>query len=190
VAYISEWERLSDALGRVMAIGVSRSQAKRDLCDAIVDRKIGIRHLDDDVRVPPDLDPQEFDWQNSRSRSSWEKVRNGNVIGRWRPPRIELRCADVTSVLCRGERGKSGAGKATATAAQEEATIKALASHLNSLPKERRGAVTRAKAEAWCRTQGFTISQRGFQSRVWPEARNLAGLPRIAEPGRKRKSPR
>ena len=43
MAYVPDWERLSDALSRVMAAGLSKPEAQRDICRAIVDRKISIR---------------------------------------------------------------------------------------------------------------------------------------------------
>ncbi len=76
------------------------------------------------------------------------------------------------------------------TVGQETAAIKALAVHLNNIPKKRRADVKRAEAEAWCREQGFAFSRRRFQSRIWPQARELADLPPLAESGRKRKSSR
>ena len=36
----SEWERLADALARVVSAGISEHKAKLDLCQALVDGKI------------------------------------------------------------------------------------------------------------------------------------------------------
>jgi hypothetical protein len=71
------------------------------------------------------------------------------------------------------------------TAADENAAIGALAAHLKRNPE-----LSRSDARAWCRAEGLRFSDRGFQSRVWPEARKRAGLARKASPGRKRKSSR
>jgi hypothetical protein len=72
-----------------------------------------------------------------------------------------------------------------ATAGDETAAIKALATRLRSSP-----AMTRGEAASWCGTEGFKLSGRGFQSRVWPSVRTQAGLDAKAPPGRKRKSSR
>jgi len=69
-------------------------------------------------------------------------------------------------------------------ARDESAAIKALASYLKSNPQMRR-----VEAVDWCHEHGYNSGTRAFD-RVWPEARERAGLERIAPPGRKRKSPR
>jgi hypothetical protein len=43
MTYVPDWERLSDALKRVMAAGVSEDDAKSDISGAIADRKIRVR---------------------------------------------------------------------------------------------------------------------------------------------------
>jgi hypothetical protein len=74
---------------------------------------------------------------------------------------------------------------ATTTARDETAAIKALASQLRIDSK-----LKRDEARSWCRKEGFNLSWRGFQQRVWPSAREQAELEVRAPPGRKRKSSR
>ena len=70
-----------------------------------------------------------------------------------------------------------------ATARVETAAIKALASYLKA-----NNQLKRAEANDWCRKSGYDLTKRAFD-RVWPEARERAGLGRIAPPGRKKKVP-
>jgi hypothetical protein len=202
VAYTPDWEPLADALKRVMATGVSEDEAKTDLCRAVADRKIDVRvriaasdhamgggvFSDGNVRPPPHLGPGDLDWMQSRPFAQW---RIGPKLGEhytwivgWenRPlDLIELSTADVVEILC----GDGDEEIVLPAAKQETAAIKALASHLKSNPQ-----VTRVEAVAWCRASGHNVSERGFQSRVWPRARAQAGLQPKAPPGRKRKSSR
>jgi hypothetical protein len=46
-----------------------------------------------------------------------------------------------------------------------------------------------AEALGLCR-ESYALSERGFRARIWPKAREAAGLPQIAPPGRKPKSSR
>jgi hypothetical protein len=45
LGYTPDWEVLAHALKRVVESGVAESQAKIQICQAIADRKIGIRSL-------------------------------------------------------------------------------------------------------------------------------------------------
>jgi len=59
--------------------------------------------------------------------------------------------------------------------------------HLKPLLDLRRDAMS--KGEAWEECEHFTISYAGFERRVWPAAREKAGLEREAPAGRKKRQP-
>jgi len=69
-----------------------------------------------------------------------------------------------------------------ATVRGETAAISALVVKLKADKNLRRD-----EAKAYCKS-AHSVSSRGFQSRVWPQARASAGLPKIAPAGRKPKS--
>ncbi|MFZ0423539.1 MAG: hypothetical protein WAL80_11740 [Xanthobacteraceae bacterium] len=52
MAYVPDWERLSDALKRVMAAGVPEDEAKLDISRQIADRKIRVRLTIAEQSVP------------------------------------------------------------------------------------------------------------------------------------------
>jgi hypothetical protein len=201
VAYTPDWELIADALKRVIATGVSEDEAKTDLCRAVADGKIDVRvtiaatgqvFFDGNVRVPPHLKPSDFDWVHSRPFAQWliGPRRGEHYMWNWsnRPiDLIELSTSDVSRILCGGlanATDKKGAHRKTVTTVdQETIAAHALASHL----RENRN-LTREEAATWCQTQGFNLSRRGFQGRVWPNAREKAVLPRRAPAGRKNKS--
>jgi hypothetical protein len=200
VAYTPDWEPLAEALKRVMAAGIKEDEAKTDLCRAMADRKINVRvtiaatdygmrgqvFIGGNVGVPPHLRPGDLDWAQSRPFAQWQigpqLGEHYSWITGWgnRPlDLIELCTADVIEVLCHG----AGGGRSLATARDETAAIAALAKHLKS-----NSELTRAEAAAWCKQSGLRVSERGFQSRVWPKAREQAGLEALAPAGRKKKS--
>jgi hypothetical protein len=111
-------------------------------------------------------------------------------IGGWakRPiDLIEVSTSDVSRILCGGADNDTGsAGQATGTKVNQETNAThALASHLR-----KNHNLKREEAVSWCKDQGLILSARGFQYRAWPTAREEAGLPRTASPGRKNKSSR
>jgi hypothetical protein len=203
MGYIRDWLRLSEALELVMAAGQSNSEAQSDICNAIADEKIRIQlslgeaELHGKViesfprvdSIPRDISPNEMDWQNSRPKGSWP---DSVPPYRVRVTLILLSSADVIKVLC-GDKNPSELRIRTegirdgspANSGQEKAATRALAAFLKDNPD-----VTRASAADWCRAQGFSLTSRGFQFRVWPEARKQAGLSATALPGRKPKSSR
>jgi hypothetical protein len=124
--YIPDWERLIDAVKRVMATGVTEAGAKFDLCRAISDRKIRVRflvaksdgpglvgerivnevRLGSDAEVPLHLKPDDFEWRQSRPVKPWFENRRRAIIEpqNWHLDWIELFRADVTNVLCSSKR--------------------------------------------------------------------------------------
>jgi hypothetical protein len=125
LAYESPWERLSDAVERVMAAtGVSRDQARADICRAIADGAVKIRcklkkhrtrHFTaadtvlkgTDFQIPTDLKSQDLDWENSRPLKAWSIPHGTNRIwGDWELEWIEVFRTSVEKVLCQsGELG-------------------------------------------------------------------------------------
>jgi hypothetical protein len=123
--YIPDWERLLDAVKRVMATGMKEGEAKLDLCRAISDRKIKIRFLVEkeegcgpfgeivvgtvrqgsDVDIPSHLDPRDFDWLQSRPRKPWRDTRERFLPSDWWFEWIEVSRDGVTRVLCGAESG-------------------------------------------------------------------------------------
>jgi hypothetical protein len=200
MVYTPDWEPLADALKRVIAAGIEEDEAKTDLCRAIADRKINVRvkiaatdygmggrvFSDGNVDVPPHLRPGDLDWAQSRPFAQWQigpmPGEHYSWVTGWvnRPlDLIELWTDHVIEVLYRGE----DEGRPASTIRHETAAIVALAGHLKNNPN-----LTRAQAKAWCKESGLNVSGRGFQSRVWPEARAQAGLQHTAPAGRKKKS--
>jgi hypothetical protein len=141
------------------------------------------------VSVPPHLEPADFDWDASRPLNPWPVRPRGARLDEWRSfslpaTLIELQISDVAKVLCVGEQANKKAERPNTTAAQESTAIKALAEHLKT-----NVAMRRSDAEDWCKAAKYRLGKRAF-ARVWPEARERAGLERIAAPGRKRNSSR
>ena len=107
---LPRWERLSEALQRVMGTVVTEKKAKRDLCDAIADLKIRLRicfmwrptsqdfltrrnqptskvyYVKKD-EIPRILNLGDFDWRRSRIRKPglWLKIRDpsGSFFANW-----------------------------------------------------------------------------------------------------------
>jgi len=137
------------------------------------------------VPLPHQIRPGVLHWQESRFK---EPFNFGSIIA---PTRryvwIELLDLDVD----REVRGKAELGlqSSIATGARvpiagyESAAINALASHLR-----KNTDMKRDDAAKWCAKEGFKLTGRGFQNRVWPSARTRAGLKSTAGPGRKKKS--
>jgi hypothetical protein len=213
MAYTPDWERLSESLKRVTAAGVRKNKAKLVLSCLIADAKIRFRVTigggtcditgtltGANVKAPPHLIPDDFDWANSRpvkpwstGPRDWKSDERHSFSWRNRPiSLIEVRTVDLMGWLERtfptgvlqetvARASNKPQEDSVATAGQEAAAIKALASHLKTNRE-----MARADAEKWCRTAGYKLGKRAF-ARVWPEARGKADLTRIARPGRKPK---
>jgi hypothetical protein len=200
VAYTPNWESLADALKRVMATGKNEDEAKTDLCHAVADRKIDVRvriaandygmrgrfFSGRNVDVPPRLEPDSLDWLQSRPLEAWSiGPMPGQHYYSWSWTNypidlIELSTADVVEILCGAGLGDQAGRTSAAIVGVESAAIRALASHLRD-----NIGLKRAEAAEWCATNGFNLTDRGFQNRVWPQARAEAGLEAKAPPGRK-----
>jgi hypothetical protein len=118
--YVRIWERLSDALRRVMAAtGASRADAQLAICQAMADRAIRIRAQLKTWRrhntcmksnallespafeIPPVIRPTDLDWEASCPKDTWVVVPGAHSLdGPWSLAWIELRISDVTEVLC------------------------------------------------------------------------------------------
>jgi hypothetical protein len=128
MAYVPDWERLSDALSRVVAAGLSKPEAQRDICRAIVDRKIRIRlqaakaeipdakwfgpAVGSHVAIPQDLSPRDFDWRKSLPKRPWQH--GDHPFVQVHLSLIELFSADVTLLLCAGSRVPATKGNSRA----------------------------------------------------------------------------
>ncbi len=119
MSYLSAWERLPDALERVMrANGCTADEAKADICMAIADGAINLRgklernktrgHTSNKVlegssfQIPVKIKPADFDWEVSRPTKPWMVPREvSRSPGYWILAWIELSRSDVTSILCK-----------------------------------------------------------------------------------------
>jgi hypothetical protein len=109
VAYVRDFEPLADALKRVLAAtSVKEDEAKRDICHAVADKKIAVqvRVATSDlsfggrtfnrgnVGVPPHLNPDDFDWLQSRPLKRFsigpQLAEHYSWIGGWEPRVIDL----------------------------------------------------------------------------------------------------
>jgi hypothetical protein len=199
VAYIPDWESLADALKRVIATGATEDEAKAGLCHAVADRRINVRIKvasddrelggrfcsNDNIEVPADLKPDNFDWKNSWPYDRW---RIGPTFGQrysdpywiWQPHRIELvllATADVIKIF--------GSPESQFGPDDEDRAAVMLRDLLIQNPH-----LKTENAFDQCRKKYPKLSERGFRQRVWPKGRQLANLPAKAPSGRKPKSSR
>jgi hypothetical protein len=117
--YVTGWERLLNAVKRVMATGLTEAEAKSDLCRAISDRAVAIRLQPrenattgmtaretvlngEDVDIPALLGTGDMDWNNSHPLKPWpvRRERIPHLRGYWHFEWIEVSGNDVTRILC------------------------------------------------------------------------------------------
>jgi len=170
------WLKLQNAMisGEVEAIGdpyirrAGSSGRPRELCEptrAIDPVEAASAVLRDDCGSPDCLVSRE-----ARGRS-FEMIQ---LRPQWCFRNVQLSQSDVLTQF--------PAHRATrATARQEAEAVKVLSGYLTDHTK-------RSDAEVRLREVGFHIGKRAFQQRVWPKAREAAGLPPVAPPGRKRQA--
>jgi hypothetical protein len=123
--YVASWERLSEAMNRVTATGITEAEAKSDLCRSISDGAVKIRlglgrHATngmtahgttvngEDVEIPPQLSAGDMDWNNSRPLAPWavRRERIAHLKGRWHIEWIEVSREGVIGAFCAVDRGE------------------------------------------------------------------------------------
>jgi hypothetical protein len=153
MAYVPDWERLSDALKRVKATGASEDEAKIGITRAIADQKIQVRltiatgsadisgiFSGANIEVPKRLMPLHFDWSRSRPRAAWligprewKSSERHSYTWRDRPiSLIELCTADVSAFIemIGTKQSADTYEKSTGTVDQEHRARKVLAGRL------------------------------------------------------------
>jgi hypothetical protein len=124
----------------------------------------------------------------ARTRELWsESITQGYIMARdhrdWVPSRKRHPLRQPHWLFVTRESLKTfleGLPAPTSTArAEHSAKI-----HLANLLKRNRDL---SKPTAWAECQRFNVRRAGFRDRIWPAARELAGLPAQGTPGRKKK---
>ena len=180
--FIGQLQKITDSspLFRLKWIELSNEGVRR-LCNEISWRQAGIvEGTVADLYNLADLTTEEPPSRSDRQEAPHgftPAARNGDA-----PPQHALDAmGDAGPSIAQGDL-HDAPQSSRRTAATESVATKALASQLRDNPD-----LKRADAKNWCAAAGYQLSARGFQSRVWPKARTLAGLPAIGSPGRKRK---
>lgn len=137
---MAEWERLADALKRVVDTGVTEREARVSICRGISDGSITVRLLIGNIEradvfllegweravpptrtprdfalwesvlaglpprqpslmIPSHVEPNDFEWQESRSLKPWRDPQGSFSFFDWHGDRIELCSADVARIL-------------------------------------------------------------------------------------------
>jgi hypothetical protein len=191
LTYTAKWEPINKALQRIAAAGLSKKEAKRDLCHAIADREIEIRlHLAADhlrspkilsspaLDIPPHLSPTDIVWPSSRpsrhsqlftgpSQRLGEPVsmyiqNSRDLMGRT-VDLIEVYVADVTKAFCNTE-------------SQPEAKPAAGSLMPSANKSAKFTGVMLAIKELWPEgiPAGLTAKDRNLQIRRWQRENNLS----------------
>lgn len=85
MSYSPSWATLPEALSRITASGLDKSEAKAQLCRALQERAVRFRVVVDksapdfggqtleppNVSIPSESAPEDFDWSNSRPLAPW-----------------------------------------------------------------------------------------------------------------------
>jgi hypothetical protein len=182
-----KFESLSDAVKRLEWKGFTRKIAQRKICDALDERRYLKRLLWAERETPSGIvvraqhvrrlggvsSPADIDWETSSLKRPLLNSRGKRLV------KIEIQVSDVTWYF----EGGDLSGSTKPTGGEEAGAIRALSSQLR---KNKDMKVDDAKA--WCASAGYGLSGNGFRYRVWPKAREAAGLSLKAPPGRKPKS--
>ena len=184
-----KFESLSDAVKRLKSKGFTRKRAQREICDALDERRYLKRLLWAERETPSGIvvrpqhfrrlggvsSPADIDWETSSLKRPLLNRRGKRLV------KIEIQISDVTWYFEGGDLSAS----TQPTGAEETGATKALAFHLS---KDENKDMKFGDAKAWCASEGYELSGNGFRYRVWPKARDAAGLSLKAPPGRKPKS--
>jgi hypothetical protein len=182
-----KFESLSDAVKRLESKGFTRKRAQRKICDALDERRYLERLLWAERETPSGIvvrpqhlrrlggvsSPADIDWETSSLKRPLLNSRGKRLV------KIEIQVSDVSWYLEGGDLSAS----TKPTGGEETGAIRALSAQLS---KNKEMKVNDAKA--WCASEGYELSGYGFRYRVWPKAREAAGLSLKAPPGRKPKS--
>ena len=182
-----KFESLSDEVKQLESEGFTRKRAQRNICDMLNDRRFLKRLLWAERATPSGVivrpqhvrrlvgvsSPDDIDWKPSSLKRPLLDGRGKRLV------KIEIQVSDVTWYLEGGDLSAS----TKPTGGEETGAIKALASHLSKNKNMKFG-----DAEAWCASQGYELTGKGFRYRVWPKAREAVDLEPRAPPGRKPKS--
>jgi hypothetical protein len=117
--------------------------------------------------------PGDVDWETSSLKRPLLGSRRRRLV------KIENQISDIAWYLKWGDLS----ARTKSSVAEEKGATNALAFHLS---KNKDMKVDDAKA--WCASEGYELSGYGFRYRIWPKAREAAGLSLKAPPGRKPKS--